>query len=61
MLGLEHLYIGYYGVADFFLFFGGDAKKCLMFGIRFELELGTKGEIGIYESVILRLARRSGH
>lgn len=29
-----------------------------MFDIKFELELGAKGEIRIYESVFLRIQRR---
>ena len=61
MLGPEHLCIGYYGVFVYArLLVNG--KKCLMFGIAFELELGAKGEIGIYEMVFLRKqGERSGN
>lgn len=54
MLGLERPYIGYYGV---FVFAGllVNAKKCLMLGFTFELDLGAKREIGIYEKVFLKM------
>jgi len=37
----------------------GEAKKCLMFAIEFELELGGKGETGSDESVFLRIQRET--
>lgn len=61
MLGLEHPYIDYYG-AFFYASMLVNAKKSLMFGMAFELELGAKGEIGIYEMIFLRMqGERSGN
>ena len=37
----------------------GEAKKCLMFAVEFELELGVKGETGSDYSVSLRVRRET--